>query len=144
MQAKEQMIRGLELFADCSRTELDWVLKNSDEIRLRPGTTIATRGALGREFIVVVEGALTATENGTVALMGAGATVGGDEITCDRRHAATIETVGDVRILVFEARVFRSFEDSAPSAARKLSSLTRTTITVPVRYGRGRRLAVAS
>lgn len=143
MDAKERLIRGLELFAGCSRAELDWVLKHSDEIRLRPGTTIASRGAIPRECIVIVDGVVTADRDDAVALLGRGATIGGEELTRDRRHEATIETVGDVCVLVFEARVFRSFEDGAPTVARKLSSTAEATVAAPVRYGRGR-LAVAS
>ena len=144
MQAKERLVRSLELFAHCSRAELDWLLKHSDEIRLVPGTTIATRGSHAREFMVVVDGVVTSRMNGSVALMGRGGTIGAEEISGDRRHAATIEAASDVRVLVFEARVFRSFAESAPSVARTLSSATETSVAVPVRYGPGRRLAVAS
>lgn len=144
MQAKERLVRGLELFAHCSRAELDWILKHSDEIRLRPGTPITMRGSVAREFMVVVDGIVTSTADGSVALMGRGATIGAEEISGDRHHAATIEAASDVRVLVFEARVFRSFAESAPSVARALSSATKTSVAVPVRYGRGRRLAVAS
>ncbi len=141
MQAKERMIQRLELFADCSRAELAWVSKHCDEIDVRAGTTIALRGAVAREFVVIVDGVATARTHGSVAIIGPGASIGADEITADRRHAATIETADDVRLLVFESRVFRSFADSAPSVARKLSGRVRASVPAPVRSAR--RLAVA-
>jgi CRP-like cAMP-binding protein len=144
MQTKERLVRGLELFAQCSRAELEWVLKHADEIRLRRGTTITTRGSRAREFLVVIDGVVTSTSDGEVAVLGRGATIGGAEITDDRRHAATIAAASDVRVLVFEARVYRSFAESAPSVVRTLSSGTQTPVSVLVHAGRGRRLAVAS
>jgi CRP-like cAMP-binding protein len=143
MDAKEQMVRGLELFSGCSRDEIDWVVRNGDVIDVRPGSVIARRGGYAKEFIVVVGGSARATNgNGSDATLLPGAFFGHEEIAADRTHGSTVEAMDGLRVLVFEVRAFRGFEECVPTAVRRLNGTTAVHVPSPVRYGR--RLAVAS
>jgi CRP-like cAMP-binding protein len=143
MDAKERMVRDLELFSGCSRDEVEWVLHNGDVVDVRPGSVVAQRGRYAKEFMVVVDGSARATDgNGTGVTLGPGAFFGHDEIAADRPHASTIEALDGLRVLVFEVRAFRGFDDCVPTAARRLNGEIETHEPAPVRYGR--RLAVAS
>jgi CRP-like cAMP-binding protein len=143
MEAKEQMVRGLELFAGCSGAEVRWILKNADELDIRPGTTIARKGSVAREFMVVVNGCARATDgNGCVVALGPGSYFGHDEISNDRPHAMTVEATEKLRVLVFEVRAFRGLDETVPAVARRL--MGDRAVRVPAPAGFGRRLAVAS
>ena len=96
MDAKMQMVKGLELFSGCSRDELEWVLHNGDVIDVRPGTVIANRGGYAKEFIVVVGGSAHATyRDGSEVTLLPGAFFGHEEIAADRPHG--VDDRGDGR-----------------------------------------------
>jgi CRP-like cAMP-binding protein len=143
MEAKERMVRGLELFSGCSRDEVHWVLRNGDLIDVRPGSVIARRGGYAREFMVVVGGSARATNgDGSHVTLLPGAFFGHEEIAADRPNASTIEAMDGLRVLVFEVRAFRGFADRVPTAAGKLNGDRTVRAPAPVSYRR--RLAVAS
>ncbi|MBA2331783.1 MAG: hypothetical protein H0V94_03220, partial [Actinobacteria bacterium] len=56
--AKIEMLRKVPLFAQCSRKELDEIAGVADELQLADGRELTREGARGREFFVVIDGAL--------------------------------------------------------------------------------------
>ena len=143
MEAKQRMVRDLELFSGCSRDEVQWVLRNGDELNVRPGTVLARRGGYAKEFMVILGGSARVTNgDGCHVTLLPGAFFGHDEIAADRPHGSTIEAMDSLRVLVFEVRAFRGFAERVPTVARKLNDEIATHVAAPVRYGR--RLAVAS
>jgi CRP-like cAMP-binding protein len=143
MEAKERMVRNLELFSGCSRDEVEWVLHNGDVVDVRPGSVIARRGGFAKEFMLVVDGSVRATNgNGSDVTLLPGDFFGHEEIAADRPHASTIEAMDGLRVLVFEVRAFRGFDERVPTVAAKLNGRIATRVPVPASYRR--RLAVAS
>ena len=143
MDAKMQMVKGLELFSGCSRDELEWALHNGDVIDVRPGSVIANSGGYAKEFLVVVGGSARATyRDGSEVTLLPGAFFGHEEIAADRPHTSTIEAMAGLRVLVFEVRAFRGFAERVPTVARKLNGETAAHLAAPVSYRR--RFAVAS
>ena len=142
MDAKERMVRSLELFGGCSRREVAWVLRHGDVVDVRPGTTIASAGMYAHEFCVVVDGFVDGLGTDGCVALGPGSFFGHVEITSDRPHAMTLTTNGNVRLLAFEVRAFRGFAECAPSALRKLFG--EVAARVPVGPAFGRRIALAS
>ena len=142
MDAKEQMFRGLELFAGCSRRELEWLAKHGDVVDVRPGTRLTRAGGHAHEFCVVVDGFIDAAGEGAAVTLGPDSYFGHVEITSDRPHAITLTSKGAVRLVAFEARAFRGFAECAPSVLRRLFG--EVAARVPVGPVFGRRLAAAT
>jgi len=142
MEAKERMVRELELFSECTRDEVAWVLRNGDVIDVRPGSVIARRGSYAKEFMVVVGGGARATTgDGCHVTLLPGSFFGHEDIAADRPHSSTVEAMDGLRVLVFEVRAFRGFEECVPTVARKLSGVRVDLVPPKVAF---RRLATAS
>ena len=75
--AKLELLKGVPLFAKCSKAELRRIAMLADEVKLGENRTVIREGTRGREFFVVVEGVLRVTRNGRkVSDLGAGDFVG--------------------------------------------------------------------
>jgi CRP-like cAMP-binding protein len=114
--AKEQAIRNLGLFHECSEAEIRWIARIADEIDLPAGRVLGYAGSACREFVVVIDGVCSVGD----VLLGRGAFYGEAELFESRRRTATISTLTDVRLLVFGVRAFRALVDRIPSVARRL------------------------
>ena len=128
MDAKVQMIKGLDLFKDCSADEVRWAAKHGDVIDVRAGTRLVREGAYALEFVVIVDGVATSQRSGTVSILRTGAHFGSDEIVADRPHSATIEALDGLRVLAFEVRAFRGFAEMLPTVAAKLNRKQETVV----------------
>ena len=62
--AKLELLKGVPLFAKCSKAELRRIAMLADEVEFGEGRTVIREGTRGREFFVVVEGVLRVTRNG--------------------------------------------------------------------------------
>lgn len=147
MDAKELAVRGLELFSECSRAEIGWVVRHGDVLDVTPGAVVARRGGYAKEFVVLLAGSATSTSgDGSRRTLRAGAHLGSQEITGDRPYSADVVADDGLRLLVFESRAFRGFAERAPTVARKLQA-QRTTVRQPVdrrAHTLRRRVALAS
>ena len=54
--AKLELLKGVPLFARCSKKELSDIARIADEIDLAEGKQLTKEGGRGREFFVLVEG----------------------------------------------------------------------------------------
>ena len=62
--AKVELLKGVPLFAGCSKADLQRIASLADELDLGEGATLIREGERGREFIVVVDGTVQVTRKG--------------------------------------------------------------------------------
>ena len=116
-----ELLGGIELFAECNKTELGRVASLTTEHRREAGALLTTQGAPGLEAFVIVEGEASVTRNDrTVAKLGPGSLFGELALLDGDRRTATVVAETDVRLLVLSRREFSSLLDAAPSIGRKI------------------------
>ena len=120
MGIKEQQIAELALFRGCRPSEVSWIARVADTLDIGAGSTLAREGSTVREFIVVVDGVAGGTNGDGQVLLGPGAYFGEMGLVDRRPHAMAIESLTDMRLLVFEARVFSGLLEKLPGVGRKL------------------------
>jgi CRP-like cAMP-binding protein len=120
MGIKEQQIGELGLFRGCRPSEVAWIARVADTLDIGAGSTLAREGRTVREFIVVVDGVAGGTNDDGEILLGPGAYFGEMGLVDRRPHAMTVESLTDMRLLVFEARVFSGLLEKLPGVGRKL------------------------
>ena len=123
--AKLELLKGVPLFANCSKSDLRRIAVLADEVDFTEGRTLIREGTRGQEFFVVVEGALRVTRDGKkLSELGAGAFVGEMALVADVPRTATVTASTPVRLLVLTKRGFLDLLTQSPSiATRVLQSL---------------------
>jgi CRP-like cAMP-binding protein len=112
---KVELMKGVPLFAGCSKAELQKIAALADELDLGEGATLIREGERGREFIVIVDGTVRVTRAGkTVRDLGAG------DFIADVPRTATVTATAPVRLLVVTDRAFRGLIEQMPSIATKV------------------------
>ena len=119
--AKVELLKGVPLFASCSKSDLRQIAMLADEVDRDEGRTLIREGERAREFFVVVEGSLRVTRKGDkVGDLGAGDVVGEIALVTDMPRTATVTTSSPVRLLVLTDRGFRDLLDQSPAIATKI------------------------
>jgi CRP/FNR family transcriptional regulator, cyclic AMP receptor protein len=119
--AKIELLKGVPLFAGCSKSELQRIAALADELDLAEGATLIREGETGREFIVVAEGSVRVTRGGkTLRELGSGDFIGEIALVADVPRTATVTATSPVRLLVVTDRAFRSVLEQMPSIATKV------------------------
>jgi CRP-like cAMP-binding protein len=119
--AKMELLKGVPLFAGCSKAELQRVASLADELDLGEGATLIREGERGREFIVVVDGTVRVTRKGKkLRDLGAGDFIGEIALVSDVPRTATVTSTSPVRLLVVTDRAFRGLIEQTPSIATKV------------------------
>ena len=119
--AKIELLKGVPLFAGCSKSELQRIAALADELDLGDGATLIREGERGREFIVVADGTVRVTRGGKhLRDLGAGDYVGEIALVADVPRTATVTATSPVRLLVVTDRAFRTVLDQMPSIATKV------------------------
>lgn len=123
--AKLELLKGVPLFANCSKSDLRRIAMLADEVDFGEGRTLIREGTRGREFFVVVEGALRVTRDGKkLGDLGPGAFVGEMALVADVPRTATVTASTPVRLLVLTKRGFLDLLTQSPAiATRVLQSL---------------------
>jgi CRP-like cAMP-binding protein len=121
--AKVELIKGVPLFAECSKKELSEVAGIADEIDLREGKELTKEGGTGREFFVLVEGTAV-VRKGTrrVNMLGPGDFFGEISLIRHTPRTATVVATSPVRTLVITERSFRSLLEHQPGIQTKVLS----------------------
>ena len=115
------MLRGVPLFARCSKAELQRIAALADEVDFGEGKTLMREGTQGREVFVVVEGDLHVTREGkALGDLGAGDVVGEMSLVADVPRTATVTATTPVRLLVLTKRGFLELLTQSPSIATKV------------------------
>ena len=126
-------IDDLELFADCTRTQLQQIGALTTGLHIPKGHAFIQEGSLAREFIVIRSGSAEVTRKVNdgivhVADVGSGDFLGEMALLNGTRRTATVTAITDLDVLVSSVMEFRSILEIAPSVARTVrrASLART------------------
>jgi CRP/FNR family cyclic AMP-dependent transcriptional regulator len=118
---KVELIKGVPLFADCSRGELEQIAQIADEIDLAEGKELTRLSEPGREFFVLLEGEAEVSRDGeTLNELGPGDFFGEIALVEDTPRTATVTATTPVRVLVITDRSFRRLLEEQPEIQRKV------------------------
>jgi CRP-like cAMP-binding protein len=119
--AKVELLRGIPLFANCSKRDLSSVSAIADEIDLSEGKELTKQGKPGREFFVLVDGTADVLKNNRkVATLKPGDFFGEIALVSDAPRTATVRASSPVRALVVTERNFKRLLDEQPEIQRKV------------------------
>jgi CRP-like cAMP-binding protein len=114
--AKIELLKGVPLFADCSKSELAQIALLADELDLPGERELTQEGATGREFVILVEGEADVMRDGNlIAGLGPGDFVGEIALVTGQPRTATVRTRGAARVLVINAQAFRTLMQDVPA-----------------------------
>ena len=119
--AKIDLIRRVPLFERCSKRELALVASVADELDVAPGTVLTREDAIGREFVVLVDGTAEVTRGGRkINELAGGDFLGEIALVSGRPRTATVTTTSNARMLVVTDRAFRRLLEESPSIQMKV------------------------
>lgn len=115
---KVELLKRTALFAECTRAQLIEVALSADEREAREGDRLTEEGRRGREFFVLVGGAVAVGRGGRkLAELGAGDSFGEIAILTYKPRTATVTAISPVRLLVVSDRAFRRVVETMPRLA---------------------------
>ena len=119
---KVELIREVPLFANLSKRELEEVAGIADEIDFREGKELIREGARGREFFVLLDGAVEVTQDGhRINQLGAGDFFGEIALVLPSSvRTATVTASTAVEALVITGQDFRSLVQRSPKIELKV------------------------
>jgi CRP-like cAMP-binding protein len=119
---KVELIRGVPLFANLSKRELEEVASIADEIDFKEGKQLIREGARGREFFVLLDGAVEVTQDGhRINQLGAGDFFGEIALVLPSSvRTATVTASTPVDALVVTGQNFRSLLQRSPKIELKV------------------------
>jgi CRP/FNR family cyclic AMP-dependent transcriptional regulator len=121
--ARIELLRGVPLFARCSKADLAHIGRISEEVAFPEGTVLIEEGRQGREFFVVLEGKLAVSrEARRVAEVGPGDYVGEMALLSNAPRNATVTALTPVRLLAIGDRAFLELLDQAPYLWHKIAA----------------------
>jgi CRP/FNR family transcriptional regulator, cyclic AMP receptor protein len=119
--AKLELLKRVPLFSRCSKQELSEVAMLADELDLPEGRKLATEGASGKEFVIIVEGAADVRRKGRkINTLGAGDFLGEIALIAGVPRTATVTTTEPSRVLVVTAPAFKQLLRDSPSIQLKV------------------------
>lgn len=120
-RTKIDLLKGIPLFAGCSRAELQAVAQVADEVRLPTGRVLMRQGTPGRELIVLLEGEATVERDGTtIAVRRGGDFLGELALVTGRPRTATVTATTDLQALVLDRLNFDRLLRDVPTIAAKV------------------------
>jgi CRP-like cAMP-binding protein len=105
------------LFGMCDRQERQRVDRIGTQVRRPAGAVLVHTGTVARQFIVVLEGTVTACHGDGVEVLGAGSAIGAREIIQRTLHTATIAAETPVVLEVLTLREFATLLEVVPTIA---------------------------
>jgi CRP-like cAMP-binding protein len=118
---KVARLKQVPLFCECSRRELADIAGIADEVHFPEGRTLIEEGAVGREFIVILDGSVEVRRGGKrVPLKGGASFFGEAALLTGARRNATVTTTSPVRALVITDRAFQRLLADSPGIQRKI------------------------
>jgi CRP/FNR family cyclic AMP-dependent transcriptional regulator len=119
--AKVELLKGVPLFARCSKRELAEIATIADEIDLPEGKQLTKEGGRGREFFVLLEGSADVRRNQRkVKTLGPGDFLGEIALVTKVPRTATVTTASPVRALVVSEQNFRRLLERSPDVQIKV------------------------
>ena len=118
---KVDELARLELFAACTRRELEEIGRLADEVSVPAGTKLTREGTGGRECFVIADGEAVVRINGRdVAHVGPGDVVGEMSLLDRGPRSATVVATEALTLFVMTAVQFAEVADRFPSVARRV------------------------
>ena len=118
---KIELLRRIPLFAECTKAELIEVAISADEREAPSGRNLTEEGERGREFFILVAGAVAVSRGGRkLADLGPGDWFGEIAILTHKPRTATVTATSPVRLLVISDRAFRRVVETTPRIALKV------------------------
>lgn len=119
--AKVALLRNVDLFSTCSKSELAKVASLVDEVDLPAGKVITRQGARGLEFFVIAGGDVSVTmPDDSEVTLGAGSFFGEMSLLDGGPRVATVTAATDVHLLIVDRQAFRTLLATTPSVSEKL------------------------
>jgi len=119
--AKIARLKQVPLFSECSQRELAEIAAIADEMHFPEGRTLIKEGAVGREFIVVLDGSVEVRRNGRrLPARGDASFFGETALLTGARRTATVTAASAVRALLITDRAFRRLLEDSPGIQRKI------------------------
>jgi hypothetical protein len=102
------LFRRVPALAHADAGRLTELARHTDRLRLPAGRTVVQAGATARELIVVLAGeAAVLRADGSRAVLGPGAELGGCELLTHERHAATVVATSALDVVVVNGPAVR-------------------------------------
>jgi len=119
---KVELLRAVPLFSECTKRELEAIASEATELAVSAGRDLATEGASGREFVIIVEGAAEVRKGGRrINQLGSGDFLGEIALLTGERRTATVTTTAATDLLVLTDRAFNRITKAMPSVHAKVS-----------------------
>jgi CRP-like cAMP-binding protein len=119
--AKIELLRHVTLFSGCSKRELGEIARITDELDFKPGKALIRQGEPGRQFYVIIEGAVSVVRDGEQLPTRGGSEFFGEiSLVSGVPATATVTTTEPTRALVIGQRQFKALIDSSPSIHRRV------------------------
>ncbi len=113
--AKIELLKQVPLFSRCTKKQLAAIANVADLINIPANTQLIREGALGREFMVIVEGAVDVTRKGRkINSLGPGDFIGEVALLTGGPRNATVTTTTDTSLLAITDRQFSHLLDEVP------------------------------
>lgn len=118
---KLELIGRVPLFAGCSKKDIEFIGQLADEVDVAAGHVLFREGAIGHEFIIVIEGALRVERHGSVINhLGAGDFAGEIALVDGGPRTATVIADIPTRLLLIGHREFNSLLQKHPTVELKV------------------------
>jgi CRP/FNR family cyclic AMP-dependent transcriptional regulator len=115
-------LRKVPLFSGLSGRDLDLIARQTDVVRVDGGRVLTRQGALGEEFLLIVDGSARVERDGTViARLDAGDFFGEMSLIDGKPRSASVIAEGPITLLIVDSRSFRSLLDGVPGLRKKIS-----------------------
>ena len=114
-------VRSVPLFADLSEAEARKLVAVGKQVQFAPGKAVATEGASGVGFHLVLDGRASVTVGDAErAELGPGDCFGEMSLLDGQPRSATVTAVTDLHTFALASWDFLAFVDGNPGVARKL------------------------
>lgn len=122
-QTKNVILANVPLFEGLNKRQISKLASVADLVSVAEGKVLVKEGALGRELLVIVEGA-TEVRRGTrgIAQLGPGDCIGEMSLLDREPRSATVVATEPTELVVIEGRVFKELIKDLPGLAESLLS----------------------
>jgi CRP-like cAMP-binding protein len=107
--SKLDVLQRVPVFSRCSRSELEWIARQMDEVDVEAGAVLTEQGRPGHTFYVILEGEVDVEIDGTArAKLTAGDFFGEISMLDRGPSTATCKTLTPCKFLVMSHEQFRN------------------------------------